>query len=197
MYIPFKLRKILLIIRSSSRIIVKLTIIDQLVKWWFMSYLRDKPSLSLEVTSFLDMVYSWNYGISFGLFRGYYQYSNRLFMVVNSAIVAYLWCILLKCKTPLSFIGYSFIIGGAIGNLIDRFINGGVFDFIHFHYKDFAFPTFNLADSFISLGVVILLCDYYKTKKIVEQKKAVQYNDEAIQAAAERIRQLDDKKNIN
>ncbi|XVN43218.1 MAG: signal peptidase II [Candidatus Rickettsia vulgarisii] len=194
MRIPFTLRKILLIIRSSSRIIVKLVIIDQVVKWWFISYLKGS---SLQVTSFLDIVYIWNYGISFGLFGEYYQYSNRLFMIVNSAIIGYLYYILLKCKTPLSFIGYSFVIGGAIGNLIDRFINGGVFDFIRFHYKDFYFPVFNLADAFISLGVFILLCDFYETKKIVERKKAVQYNDATIQAEVERIRQLDDKKNIN
>lgn len=120
MRIPFTFKKILIIIHNSSRIIIKLIIIDQIAKWWFISYLRDKPSLHLEITNFLNMVYSWNYGISFGLLREYYQYSNRLFMIVNSAIIGYLWYILLKCKTPISFIGYSFVIGGAIGNLIDR-----------------------------------------------------------------------------
>lgn len=197
MRIPFTLKKILLIIRSSSRIIVKLTILDQVVKWWFITYLRGKSGLTLEITSFLDMVYSWNYGISFGLLREYYQYSNRLFMIVNSAIIGYLWYILLKCKTALGFIGYSFVIGGAIGNLIDRFINGAVFDFIHLHYKNLSFPVFNLADAFISLGVIVLLYDFYKTKKIVEGEKAVQYNDAQIQAEAEKIRQFDDKKILN
>jgi len=168
MQIPLKLKKILLIVNRNSHLIVKLVIIDQIAKWWFMGYLRNKPSLTLEVSSFFSMVYSWNYGISFGLLRNYYQYSNIFFMVLNSAIVAYLWYNSLRCKTAPSFIGYNFIIGGAIGNLIDRFINGAVFDFIYFHYQDIGFPIFNLADGFISLGAMFLLYDYYKTQKIVE-----------------------------
>ncbi len=197
MRIPSIFKKILLIIRQSSRIIVKLVIIDQLVKWYFINYLRGKIGLTLEVTSFLDMVYIWNYGISFGILRNYYQYSNILFIVVNSALIAYLWYILLKCKTMPSFVGCSFFIGGAIGNLIDRFVHGAVFDFIYFHYKDFGFPVFNLADSFISLGAIFLLHDYYKTKKIVEQQQDVEYNHARLQTEADRIRELDSKKNIN
>ncbi|KAJ6644825.1 UDP-N-acetylmuramoylalanine--D-glutamate ligase, partial [Pseudolycoriella hygida] len=142
----------------------------------------------LQVTSFLDIVYSWNYGISFGLFRNYYQYSNMLFMVLNSAIIAYLWGILMRATSILGFVGYSFVVGGAVGNLIDRFINGAVFDFIYLHYKEMGFPVFNLADSFISLGVIILLYDYYQTKKFVEQKNTLHYNDAVIHQEAERIR---------
>jgi signal peptidase II len=197
MRISFKLKKILLIIRQTTHIAVKLVIIDQVTKWWFMGYLREKPNLTFEITSFLDMVYSWNYGISFGLMRNYYQYSNRLFIVINTAIVGYLWYLLLQCKTMTSFVGYSFVIGGAIGNIIDRFINGAVFDFIYFHYKNFGFPIFNLADSFISLGVIFLLYDYYKFKKIVEQQKDVEYNQGLIQAESDKIRDLDCSKDIN
>lgn len=149
----------------------KLVIIDQLIKWWFIGYLRNRTGLTLEITSFLDMVYSWNYGISFGLLRNYYQYSNMLFLVLNSAITIYLWSILVRSKSVIEFIGYSFVVGGAMGNLIDRFINGAVFDFIYFHYNNVGFPIFNLADSFISLGAIISLYDYYQTKKTVEQKK--------------------------
>lgn len=197
MNIPFKLKKILLIIRQTSRIAIRLVIIDQVVKWWLIGYLRARPNLTLKITSFLDMVYSWNYGISFGLMRNYYQYSNRFFIVTNIIIVGYLWYLLLKCKRMTSFIGYSFVVGGAIGNIIDRIINGAVFDFIYFHYQDFGFPIFNLADSFISLGVILLLCDYYKSKKIVEQQKDVAYNLGLIQAESDRIRELDFSKDIN
>jgi signal peptidase II len=197
MNILLTLKRILLIIRQNSRIVIKLVIIDQLVKWWFINYLRGKIGLTMKVTSFLDIVYSWNHGISFGMFRNYYQYSNMLFIVINSVVIIYLWYILLKCKTMTGFVGYSFVIGGAIGNLIDRFVNGAVFDFIYFHYQDFGFPIFNLADSFISLGVIFLIHDYYKTKKIVEQQQDIKYNHTMIQAEADRIRELDFKKNIN
>src|SRR5438045_3756792 len=137
MHIParllVRLKKALLIIRHSSRIIIKLVIIDQITKWWFIGYLKKKPGLVVKVSSFLDMVYSWNYGISFGIFRNYYQYSNMFFIGINSVIIAYLWSILLKYKSVNSFVGYSLVIGGAVGNLIDRFVNGAVFDFIYFH----------------------------------------------------------------
>ncbi|WP_375326901.1 signal peptidase II [Candidatus Tisiphia endosymbiont of Nemotelus uliginosus] len=197
MYIPFKLKKFLLIIRRSSNIMLKLVIIDQAVKWWFINYFISNKVSSLKITSFLHMVESWNYGISFGLLRHYYQYSNMLFSVLNSAITIYLWSILVRCKSMMEFIGYSFIVGGAVGNLMDRWFRGGVFDFIYFHYKDIGFPIFNLADSFISLGVGVLLYDYYQIKKIVEQRKVVQYNDAVIQSEANRIRELAYKHNMN
>ena len=197
MLIPVLFKKFFLIIRQSSRIILRLVIIDQVTKSFLINYLRQKPGLTLEVTSFLDIVYSWNYGISFGILRQYYQYSNIFFAAINSLIIAYLWYILLKCKTMTSFTGYSFVIGGAIGNLLDRLINGGVFDFIHFHYENLSFPIFNLADAFISVGVLFLLHDYYKNKKIVEHDRELKYTEQAIEDQAERIRQLDFEKHMN
>ena len=188
MRLPHRFKKLLLIIRQSSRIIVKLVILDQVTKWFFISYLRDKPGLVLKITNFLDMAYSWNYGISFGMFRNYYQYSNALFIVINSAIIFYLWYIMLKSKSMTGFVGYSLVIGGAIGNLIDRFVNGAVFDFIYFHYKDYGFPVFNIADSFISIGVLFLLQDYYKTKKTVEESAKASYYEAQLEAKAEKIR---------
>lgn len=182
------IKKIWLIIVRNLSIVLKLVIIDQFSKWWFISSLRYRDGMTLEVTSFLDMVYTWNYGISFGLLRDYYQYSNSLFIVINTIITAYLWYVLLHSKTMSSFVGYSFVIGGAIGNLIDRFINGAVFDFIYFHYKDIGFPVFNLADSFISLGVLFLIHDYYKLKKTVEVEKELEYNRSLIESGAEKIR---------
>ena len=198
MVIPFTFKKMLLVIRQSTSIVLKLVILDQATKSLFMHYLRKKPGLTLEVTSFFDIVYSWNYGISFGMLRQYYQYSNMFFAVVNTLIIIYLWSILLKCKTMTGFVGYSFVIGGAIGNLLDRLINGGVFDFIHLHYKDFSFPVFNLADAFICLGVLFLLHDNYKSKKIVEHERKLKYTKLAIEKQAEKVRQLDfNKDNIN
>lgn len=197
MVIPLTFKKFLLIIRQSSLIILKLVILDQVTKSLFMNYLRKTPGLTLEITSFLDIVYSWNYGISFGMLHQYYQYSNMFFAAVNSLIIIYLWSVLLRCKTMTGFVGYSFVVGGAVGNLLDRLINGGVFDFIHFHYKDFSFPVFNLADTFICLGVLFLLHDHYKTKKIVEHERKLKYTELAIEKQAERIRQLDFKDNIN
>lgn len=188
-----KLKKLYLTLCRSSRIIITLVIIDQLTKWWFIDNLRWRPALTLKLTSFLDMVYSWNYGISFGLLRNYYQYSNGFFIVTNSVIVCYLYYMMIRSTSIAAFAGYSFVIGGAIGNLIDRFVRGAVFDFIHFHYYDYSFPIFNLADSFISLGVFVLIRDFYNSKKIVEEKAKADYDKAQIEAMAEKIRQADYK----
>lgn len=60
---------------------------------------------------------------------------------------------------------YAIIISGATGNLIDRFINGAVFDFIYLHYQNYHFPVFNLADCYISLGIMMLIYDMFKSDK--------------------------------
>ena len=196
MSLYLKLRTELLIIYKSSQLIIKLIIIDQITKIWFISYLKQKPNLTLEVSSFFDIVYIWNHGISFGIFKQYYQHGNAILLIVNSAIVAYLYYILLQCKSVLSFVGYSAVIGGAIGNLIDRIFRGAVFDFIHFHYKILEFPVFNFADSFISIGVMFLLYDHHKVKKKIEENHNNNYDAISIEAEAEKIRKLSDN-NIN
>ncbi|MGX6959842.1 MAG: signal peptidase II [Rickettsia endosymbiont of Pentastiridius leporinus] len=189
------LKKLYFTFARSSRIIITLVIIDQLTKWWFIKNLRWKPGLMLKITSFLDMVYTWNYGISFGLMWEYYQYSNFAFIITNSVIVGYLYYSMIRSKTIGSFAGYSFVIGGAIGNIIDRIFRGAVFDFIHFHYQDYSFPVFNLADCFITIGVIILIEDYYSSKKVVEEKAKENYDKAQIEAMAEKIRNLDQSDN--
>lgn len=180
------------IIFSSIKLILKMVIIDQLSKWWLINYLKTTPGMSIKVTSFLDIVYVWNYGISFGFFRQYYQYSNIVFMVISFIIIIYLYYIIMNCKSALSFFAYNIIVSGAIGNIIDRISRGAVFDFIHLHYADYSFPVFNIADSFISIGVAILLYDSYKTKKNIAAELKLDHNQ--LERMAEKIRSIDDEK---
>lgn len=191
-----KLKKIYLTLARTSRIIITLALIDQATKWFFINKLRWTPNLTLKITSFLDMVYSWNYGISFGILRDHYQYSNNFFIVINSLIACYLYYLMIRSITLSGFVGYSFILGGAIGNIADRIIRGAVFDFIHFHYQEYSFPIFNLADCFITVGVLILIEDYYYTKKKIEEKSKADYDDAQIKALAEKIRKSDNNYNI-
>ena len=148
--------------------ILVLTLLDQLSKTYLISYLKTKPHFILEVTPFLDFVYAWNYGVSFGLFREYYQYSNYALLALNSLIIIYLLKLLFKSTEKLSVWGLNIIIGGAIGNITDRIIRGAVFDFIYFNYDGFDFPAFNLADSFISVGAALFIYDYFWRKKSLE-----------------------------
>lgn len=139
---------------------------DQVSKTYLISFLKTRDSFILEVMPFLDFVYSWNYGISFGLFREYYQYSNYVLLALNICIVIYLISLLIHASTGrLAGYGLEMIIGGAIGNLIDRILRGAVFDFIYFNYAEFSFPAFNIADSFISIGAVLFLYDHFFFKK--------------------------------
>lgn len=143
-----------------------LIFIDQITKFWFIRYLKTKPGLMAKPFSFLDFIYTWNYGISFGIFRSYYQYSNFAFGVINTCITIYLCTLLKKCKTLIGFLGYTLIVCGAVGNLIDRIFHGAVFDFIYFHYENYGFSIFNLADAFISIGVGLLLYEFIFSPKI-------------------------------
>ena len=149
---------------SYSLTVLVLITLDQISKTYLISYLKTQPRFILEVLPFLDLVYAWNYGISFGLFKQYYQYSNYALLILNSFIVIYLINLLLKSESKLSLYGLAFIIGGALGNLIDRISRGAVFDFIYFNYQEFSFPAFNFADSFITIGAAMFIYDYLFNK---------------------------------
>ena len=150
-------------------IIVLIIFLDQGTKSFFINYLKTVPGWKITLMPFLDIVYSWNYGISFGMFSNYYQYSNNIFIIINSSIVAYLIVILYKSTTKLEKIGFQMIVAGALGNIIDRIVYGGVFDFIRLHYANLDFPIFNVADSFITIGTIIIIFDnlYAKTRKVL------------------------------
>lgn len=145
---------------KSALLIILFIIIDQATKTFFITYLKTKSGYYIELLPILDIVYSWNYGISFGLFKNYYQYSNYVFFVLNSIIVVYIIYLLKFYNETWKHIGLTMIIGGAFGNLIDRMLRGAVFDFIYFHYQHYGFPAFNFADSFITIGTVLFIYGY-------------------------------------
>jgi signal peptidase II len=184
-----QLKKLALLLFFSIISTIKYALIDQLSKWWVKSILLTKPGYVISITSFLDLVYSWNHGISFGMFQEYQSTSNKVFLILNAAIILYIWRLLLKVENYKIYIGYSLIIGGAVGNIYDRLAHGAVFDFIYFHYKNFYFPAFNLADSFICIGALIVAIEYYKITKAVAKKKEAEYDAESVEA--DRIRKLD------
>ena len=144
--------------------IILCTILDQISKHSILAHLKTMPGYVHEVTSFFSLVLAWNHGISFGLFGQYYQYSNMIFIGINSCIIAYLYYLLITPISQTLFAGYVLIIGGAIGNLYGRIEQGAVFDFLYFHLGEYDFPAFNLADSFIFLGVCVVIYSHIKNK---------------------------------
>ena len=116
-------------------------LIDQIFKYLIYVNLFIEFRI-IKIFPFLNLVPVWNSGISFGM---------------SIPIFASNW-------SNLERIGAGFISGGALGNAIDRIIHGKVIDFIDFHSYGIHFPTFNFADTFISLGVVTLLFASFKKK---------------------------------
>jgi len=137
----------------KNLLIIFLVLLDLLIKQ-IIFYLIDLNNF-IYVTSFFDLAHIHNFGISFGLFSGVFP--SWVFILIGSLIIIFLFSLFLKSKNILEKLGYAFILAGALGNILDRAINGFVIDFIYIHYKDFYWPAFNFADIYISIGVLIIL----------------------------------------
>ena len=150
-------------------LILSLTILlDQLTKYIaFIVLFKEKQVLIIN--HYLNFRPVWNDGISFGMLQGYGNFGRISFIII--AISISLWIILYSRKLNIiGFVGYNMIAGGALGNVIDRLIHGKVIDFIDLHYKEYHWPTFNMADSFIFIGVLLFIYNeliVFKGKKNV------------------------------
>lgn len=119
----------------------------------------------LRLASFFDLVRYHNEGAAFSFLAGAGGWQRIFFSVI--ALVASIVIIRLLRKHTQQFmfcLGLSLILGGALGNLYDRLTLGYVVDFLFFHYEDYYWPAFNVADSAITLGVALLVWDSFKRK---------------------------------
>jgi signal peptidase II len=123
-----------------------------------LAWLEDPPR-DIAVLPFLDLVLVWNRGVSFGLFNRESELAPWVLIGLALAIVVGLlvWVGRLRGRWPIVAVGL--VIGGAIGNSIDRLRHGAVVDFIDLHVAAYHWPAFNVADSAIVIGVGILLLD--------------------------------------
>jgi len=110
----------------------------------------------VRVTDFFDYVLVWNTGVSYGLLDGWPILALGAVIVAALAALAFWWW---RATQPLVQIGLMLAIGGAVSNAVDRLIYGAVADFFHFHWQDWSFYIFNLADVAITLGVLLLILD--------------------------------------
>ena len=135
-------------------------ILDQLSKAAVLAHFASRPLGDREtITSFLNLALTYNRGISFGLFNDGAGLNALVFSVAAAAIVAVLVYWLRRAASPLLAIAIGLIIGGAVGNVIDRLRLGAVVDFLDFHVGAYQWPAFNLADSAICIGVAAMLLD--------------------------------------
>ena len=115
----------------------------------------------VELTSWLNMTLAHNYGAAFSFLSDAGGWQRWLFTGLASVvtIVLIVWLLRLPAREKLTAAALGLIIGGAVGNLIDRIMNGYVVDFIDVYYRDWHWPAFNLADSAITGGVILLVID--------------------------------------
>ena len=138
-------------------------IVDQASKLWLLDVFDIAHRGTVRVTPFFDLVLAWNIGISFGWFQNDSPAAQIALMAIKAVAVIALGVWLARSRTLLATIALGMIIGGAIGNAIDRIVYGAVVDFALFHVqigeKTFNWYVFNLADVAIVAGVVALLYD--------------------------------------
>ncbi len=123
----------------------------------------------IKVFDFFNIVHVWNRGVSFGMFNQL-ENSHIIFSVLQFLIIFVLFFWLYRNEKLHSSWALGLIIGGAFGNLIDRIRNGAVADFLDFHIGSYHWPAFNLADSCVFIGVMILLFDDLIFSKKTDKK---------------------------
>jgi signal peptidase II len=134
---------------------------DQAAKFWLISGFDLANRGHFALTRFIDLVLTWNTGISYGLFPQRGPVGEWALFAFKAAAVAFLWAWLARSTSRLTAVSLGLIIGGALGNAIDRLHWPGVMDFVLFHVEtsglEFRWYVFNLADVAIVAGVVVLL----------------------------------------
>lgn len=136
---------------------------DQLTKAWIVQYFvyaEGRPPIQI-VGDFLTLLYVKNTGVAFSLFEG--QNIKFALIFVALAVVGYLYWRFRSSPSLWLRLGFALVLGGALGNLLDRFTRGYVVDFIYFQIPNtFYFPLFNVADSAITVGVALIALILYR-----------------------------------
>lgn len=156
-------------------LIIDIILLDQLTKWaamelilrpahsgdsiglidWIMHAPERLPLITVPVMPSFNWIMVWNPGVSFGMFQGHATIWPLVVITVAISAVFMVW--LLKSNSKFESAALAMVIGGALGNLVDRFRFGAVADFIDLYIGDWHFPAFNLADSAITIGVAMLI----------------------------------------
>ena len=144
-------------LRLGLAIAASVAVVDQLVKWWIVDWLADPPGF-VEVLPFFNLVMVWNRGVSFGLL-GDADLAPYLMAGIAGLVVIVLVIWLAGVSERLLAASIGLIIGGALGNIVDRLVYGAVADFVDVHAGGYHWPAFNVADAAITVGVAVMLID--------------------------------------
>ena len=145
-------------LRNGLSLAALVILLDQLIKYWITNIIMLPPRI-IPVTPFFNLVLGHNRGVSFGFFDGNSPLNQWLLSLVALAITATLVIWLARIDKPWVAVALGLIIGGAIGNVIDRLTGVGVVDFLDFHWGEHHWPAFNVADTGITMGAAALILD--------------------------------------
>lgn len=145
--------------RLAAFVVILLTLAaDQASKYWVLNHTSLPEGDRISVLPVLDFVLTWNMGISYGLFQQHEALGRWLLISLTALATVLLAVWLWRSRDRLiACLALALIIGGALGNLVDRIVFGGVVDFLYLHYGSFSWYVFNLADCAIVAGVGALL----------------------------------------
>ena len=118
------------------------------------------PYLMAHVTDFFNVVFTWNPGTSFSLFRALGESAPLIIVFVTAFVIGFILYYMVRRAQGYEQLPLAFIVGGAMGNLVDRVRFGAVVDFLDFHIGGYHWPAFNVADVFICLGVGLYILNW-------------------------------------
>jgi signal peptidase II len=139
-------------------------VLDQLSKHWIVANLE--PYQAIQYTTFFNLTHVYNYGAAFSFLSDAGGWQRWFFTIIAFGVSGLLlwWLKESSRKQVLLPVAFSLILGGALGNVYDRMIHGYVIDFLVFYYQDWVWPAFNVADSAICLGAMLLIVDMFTSK---------------------------------
>ena len=147
-------------------------VVDQITKLFVIYYFeidvdRLNSTILFPINEYLNFYVIWNKGFAFGLFQNDINLVNNIYMILILIVIIILCIYAIQINRKAYYFSFSLIIGGAIGNLIDRFSYTAVLDFIDLHYNNFHWYVFNIADITITAGCIltIILELFFKEKE--------------------------------
>lgn len=148
--------------RTLWIIAVAVFLLDQATKWWIVGHVPFDPMHSHGVgrdipviREFFYIIHVGNTGAAWSMFSG--RSVTLALLAAGTLVAIYFWRHTLGLKHPLSQICFGLLCGGIVGNLVDRLVHKHVIDFIDLHFGNYVYPTFNVADSGICVGVILYL----------------------------------------
>ncbi len=160
----------------SAAIIAAVVLLDRVTKWIIRTRVSGFDMIPV-IPGFFNIVHTENPGAAFGVLSDSNYLWRRLLLIgvsvaVMAIIGAMLWRTPASSMSTLMSVGLALVFGGALGNLWDRALAGTVTDFLQFFFGSYEFPSFNAADSSITVGACLLLLDLWRSRETENPKKA-------------------------